>query len=292
MAGIESFDDLLQQLETHPEWRQRLRGVVLTDELTSLPAHVTELAAAQVRTEQAVERLAQHVDALTQDVDALTQRVDALTQRVDALTQRVDALTQRVDALTQRVDALTQRVDALTQHVAALAQHVAALAEQVGILTVRLEGLAEQLSVVATRTDRTIGFLVEQQYRQKAHAYFQTIASRIRVLSPEQLDRLIEPAVQQQTFSAREAMEVRWADAIMSARKDEGDVLLVLEASSLVEDMDVRRAAHRAGILSLLGTPAIGIAAGDKIAPDAAALARQLRVWLVINGHVEPPPAA
>ncbi len=250
MASIESFDDLMAQLETHPEWLHRLRALVLTDELTALPERVAQLAAAQQGMQQVLEQLIGEVRRLAEGQRQLIERVDALTQRVDALA--------RAQETTE----------------------------------VRLQGLAEQLSIVAARADRAIGFLVEQQYRQKAHAYFQTIATRIRVLSAREIDELLEPAVEEGAITAHEASEVRWSDAVIRARRDGEPHFLVLEASALVEDMDVRRAAYRADVLSRLGAPAIGIAAGDRISPGAAALAREFAVWLVTDGHVEAPPTA
>lgn len=243
MASIESFDDLMAQLETHPEWLHRLRVLVLTDELTALPERVAQLAAAQQGMQQVLEQLIGEVRRLAEGQRQLIQRVDALAQAQETTE-------------------------------------------------VRLQGLTEQLSIVAARADRAIGFLVEQQYRQKAHAYFQTIATRIRVLSAREIDELLEPAVEEGAITAHEASEVRWSDAVIRARRDGEPHFLVLEASALVEDMDVRRAAYRADVLSRLGAPAIGIAAGDRISPGAAALAREFAVWLVTDGHVEAPPAA
>ncbi len=79
---------------------------------------------------------------------------------------------------------------------------------------------------------------------------------------------------------------------MIRGRRNDEQVLLVLEASALVEREDVERAAERAGYLSTTGTAAIGIAAGERIAPSAALLARQQGVWLVTDGHVEAPAAA
>jgi vacuolar-type H+-ATPase subunit I/STV1 len=243
MASIESFDDLMAQLETHPEWLHRLRALVLTDELTALPERVAQLAAAQQGMQQVLEQLIGEVRRLAEGQRQLIERVDALAKAQETTE-------------------------------------------------VRLQGLTEQLSIVAARADRAIGFLVEQQYRQKAHAYFQTIATRIRVLSAREIDELLEPAVEEGAITAYEASEVRWSDAVIRARRDGEPHFLVLEASALVEDMDVRRAAYRADVLSRLGAPAIGIAAGDRISPGAAALAREFAVWLVTDGHVEAPPTA
>ncbi|CAN5412118.1 hypothetical protein BH23ACT7_BH23ACT7_27690 [soil metagenome] len=44
--AIECFDDLIEMLQTHPEWRQQLRQLVLTDELIGLPDLVAELVGA------------------------------------------------------------------------------------------------------------------------------------------------------------------------------------------------------------------------------------------------------
>lgn len=49
---------------------------------------------------------------------------------------------------------------------------------------------------------------------------------------------------------------------------------------------------ERAGYLAAGGGTVIGIAAGERIAPTAALLARQRGVWLVTDGHVEEPPAS
>jgi len=62
---IESIQDLIRFLETYPEWRARLRLLLLANELITLPDQVralidriAELAAAQARTEQHLSELA------------------------------------------------------------------------------------------------------------------------------------------------------------------------------------------------------------------------------------------
>lgn len=57
--AVRTFRDLVQVLETHPEWRAELRRLVLTDELLTLPELVRGLAEAQSRTEGRVEELAE-----------------------------------------------------------------------------------------------------------------------------------------------------------------------------------------------------------------------------------------
>lgn len=227
--AIESFDDLLRQLQDHPEWRQQLRSVVLSDRLLALPDIVADLAL-----------------------------------KVAALTERMDALTTSVEAIAE-----LQRGTEM-----------------------RLQGLIEQVSGAVNRSDEALGYVVEERYRNRAHAHFQTIARRIRVLAPDALDDLLEPAVDAGTITDDEAAEVRWADAVISGRRDGEVVYLVLEASYVVDDHDVDRAARRARIVAKLGAAALPVVAGRKILPRVPRLAGSMGVWVVSNGHVEPPQAA
>jgi hypothetical protein len=130
--------------------------------------------------------------------------------------------------------------------------------------------------------------MLELQYRDKAHAYFQTIARRIRVLQPVDLDALLDAALAAGQIQDWEAEQVRWADAVIRGRRQDQPVL---EVSVAVEEDGVRRAADRAEILARTGTPTLAVAAGDTVTPAAAPLARQRSVWLVTNGRVEAPAA-
>lgn len=62
--ALDSFDELLRQLRSRPEWQEQLRVVVLTEEVLALPGQMS----------------------------ALTERVDTLAQLLGALAERVDAL--------------------------------------------------------------------------------------------------------------------------------------------------------------------------------------------------------
>jgi len=220
--AIESFDDLLRQLEDHPEWRERLRSMVLTDRLLALPDIVADLAV----------------------------QVSALTERVEQVAE-----LQRGTEM-------------------------------------RLQGLIEQVSGAVNRSDEALGYVVEERYRNRAHAHFQTIARRIRLLGAEALDDLLEPAVEAGIITDDEAADVRWADAVISGRRDGEPVYLVLEASYTVDDSDVERAIRRASIVAKLGAPALPVVAGRKVLPRVPAEARARGVWVVSNGQAEAPQAA
>ncbi len=77
---VKDFRDLAQILETHPEWQQELRRLVLTDELLSLPEIVRDLARAQQRTEERLQSLIESVQILTRRVEGLTDDVGSLKE--------------------------------------------------------------------------------------------------------------------------------------------------------------------------------------------------------------------
>lgn len=92
---IEDFEDLVRLLGEHPEWRERLRPLVLGEEFLRLPAAVDDLArqsAAQIELLQ----------TLTAEVRALTARFEEQTARFAEITRRFERLEDRMDRLEGR----------------------------------------------------------------------------------------------------------------------------------------------------------------------------------------------
>jgi predicted RecB family endonuclease len=75
---VQDFNDLLELLAQHPEWRAELRRHVLTDELLELPALVRSLA---------------------ESVTALTSRVDALAEAQTRTEERLARLESAIERL-------------------------------------------------------------------------------------------------------------------------------------------------------------------------------------------------
>src|SRR5262245_57905337 len=94
---LRDFQDLVRLLREHPDWREELRALLLTQELLALPGLVRELAEGR--------------EQLTETVAQLTVRLEQLTARVDQVTIRMEQLTTRVDQLTETVAHLAARMD-------------------------------------------------------------------------------------------------------------------------------------------------------------------------------------
>lgn len=230
----DSFADLLTQLRDHPEWREDLRRVVLTDELLALPGVVADLAQGQ---------------------RVLVAQVGQLAERMDQLAARMDQLAARMDQLTEQVTMLAK------------------LVERQGDKVSMLQGMA-----------------LEDRYRNKVYAYFQGIARRLRLLSPDQLDDLLDEGVEAGAITDEDATNVRRADIVARGRWDDGEVYLVIEVSWSVDLDDVDRAVARARSITATGRRAIPVVAGRRIDDEAQTAAPDHGVWMVRNGSVTAPP--
>ncbi|RLC63115.1 MAG: hypothetical protein DRI48_08800, partial [Chloroflexi bacterium] len=103
---VADFREWVHVLYDHPEWREELRRLVLTDELLELPDIVRELAeaqrelaAAQRRTEQRVEELAAAQRRTEQQVKELAAAQRRTEQRVEELAAAQGRLGSAVGEL-------------------------------------------------------------------------------------------------------------------------------------------------------------------------------------------------
>ena len=106
---VKDFHDLVRLLREHPEWREELRGLLLTDELLTLPqvmrrlaAEVRALAEAQRKTEERVDALAEEQRRLEESLRALTMEVRELAASHRRLEAVVGAMRGDLLELTYK----------------------------------------------------------------------------------------------------------------------------------------------------------------------------------------------
>ena len=172
------FQDLLRLLEQHPEWREELRRVLLTEELLSLPQLVRDLCKstealveAQRRTEERMTRLEEAITALAEAQRRTAEHVAQLEQRVTRLEEAIAALAEAQRRTAEHVAQLEQRVTRLEEAITALAEaqrrteeRVAQLEERVTRLEEIVAALAEaqrQLAEAQRRTEERVARLEE-----------------------------------------------------------------------------------------------------------------------------------
>jgi hypothetical protein len=258
---------LLRALAQDPEARLEFARLMFDEQISALRAEVQsgfqridrlleQLVQAQMRTDQRFDELA-----------AAQQRTDQRFDELAAAQQRTD---QRFDELAAAQLRTDQRFDELA----------AALAS-----------LSRTTEIHAVHLDRLRGRDAERTYRERATAYFSKIARRIRVQSPEDLDEVLEAAVEAGTLTPETANDIRLADVVAKGRlvSDLTEVWLVVEVSATIDHDDVERAVRRAEALARTGITTVPVVAGEAISDQTAASARRSGVWVVENGRTQPP---
>lgn len=268
--------DFLELLRTDPEFYEEVRRTVLTDEILNLPALVRELTQvvreSAERTDRQIAQLTENMGILTARVDQLTENMQVLTARVDQLTEDVRALTARVDQLTENMQVLTARVDQLTEDVRQLTLQVSRLAGQVG----RLSG--------------EVGGLLEIKYRQHPYGYFGGILRRARWVAGDELEDLLESAVQMGRLTAKEIQVLRMTDVIVRGLREGRTVWLTVEVSGTIDRDDIQRALERAALLArCVPDEVLPVVAGINCPEEVREGALRVGVWVVQDGQVFAP---
>jgi uncharacterized protein YoxC len=255
---LRDFQDLVRLLREHPDWREELRALLLTQELLTLPVIVRELAEGQGR---------------------LTETVAQLTMRLDQLTTRVDQLTETVAQLTMRLDQLTTRVDQLTETVAQLAEEERRMAEEQWRLTEGQQRFEVQMGQMR-------GWFLEERYRTHAPAYFGRF---LRQVQPVQFGRLADAL--RERLAEGELAEVLLSDLILTGRLPTPGpsqaIWVVLEVSTTVDRRDVERAQRRAALLRQARYPAVAVAGGTDATAGARQAASETGVALLLDGRID-----
>lgn len=86
---VDDFEDLYRLLSEHPDWRARLRPLILGDEFMELPARLQQI-------DRELSDIRASLDRLTEQVTALTVAVAQLAERADRYEARADRTDGRL----------------------------------------------------------------------------------------------------------------------------------------------------------------------------------------------------
>jgi len=186
----------------------------------------------------------------------LTQRMERVEAQIEALTQRVDDLTQRMERVEAQIEALTQRMERVEAQIEALTHRMERVEAQIEALTQRVDDLTVRMGRVERDLGRLKGLVLPLLVERRFGGLFRKVVRRPRVLTNEDLTRLVEDAVDAGLLSELEAEQLLLADLVIEGRETNGSerlVYLVCEISWGVSPSDVQRARERAAILERIG---------------------------------------
>ncbi len=273
-----TWEDLLRVLEERPEWLERVRQVVLTRELLSLPEAIHELVEAHRRGEERLTRVEAAIQGLAEAQWQSEERLARLEATVQELVEvqrrheeRLASVEERLTRLEATVQELVGALKEVSSQVHELAQAVFRLTETVS----RLEGTVGDIK----------GRLLEMAYREKPYAYFGRLLRSIRVVPFTEIEDLLE-----RSLSREEVDDLFQLDLLLRGRlrdhPERPEVWLAVEVSSVVDKWDVERARERAALLRKAGLQVVPVAAGLQALAEAARKAEIEGVTLVTDGSI------
>ncbi|MCS6964884.1 MAG: DUF3782 domain-containing protein [Thermoflexus sp.] len=148
---LKDLPTLLKLLEQHPEWREALRALLLSEDLLRMPQELEAFRAEVYR------RFAELAEALTRSVEMEIRQTQAQAHTEEALARLAEAQGRAEEHLARLEEVVAQ----LTERVVRLEEAMAQLAERVG----RLEEVVAQLTERAVRLEEAMAQLAEQVVR-------------------------------------------------------------------------------------------------------------------------------
>ena len=248
MAQINSFQDLLDLLDSNPEYVQELRARLLTEELVALPEKFAELVA----------KFDEFVAATNRRFEALESDVKVLKEDVAVLKEDVAVLKEDVAVLKEDVTVLKEDVKVLKDDVGALKGSDIERRVRDNILNIAKDTLGLTRGRVLLRGSGDIDSQLRAAIEQ---------AEARGVVTEEDVDNLLV------------------ADIVIRARRaaDRRSVYAVFEVSSTINNRDIDRAQARAGsVAAITGDEALAVVLGGVIRPRQQQRAAEQGVAVVI----------
>jgi len=307
---IETIEDLIRLLEERPEWRERLREVLLTPEERAIPAQLAQLIEAVRELSQSHRAALQRLERLEQSHQAAIERLERLEQSHQALLQSHYDLRQSHEAAIQRLERLEQSHQALLQSHYDLRQSHEAAIQRLERLEQshydlrqsheeairRLERLEETVARLAVTVEQGFqrfeteiaklkGYTMEIRYQTRGPALFGRYVSRPRVVDLAQF--IADLREQGCELSEAEWDELSAIDLLLSAKHPEtkAPLYLAVEISWMLFVDDVERARERAAILRRCGVEAYPALAGEGITPEAQEMVSRFGILTLLGGR-------
>lgn len=256
---IHTVDDLIRILQEHPEWRDRLRDALFTEEEKQIPDRLR-------RVEEALERL-------TESHERAVSRLERLEASVEKLWESHQQALERLDRLEASVEKLWESHQQLLQ--------------EVRELRVAVDRLTSWLEKLDTEVGKWRGYTLELRFHHRASAILGYYVRRPRVVDLGLfVEDLMDSGVQ---FTDTERQEVLRIDELVSAKHPQtGEPIhIAVEVSWMIFPEDVERISRRAAILTEHGVKTFPVVAGEGITPDAKDLAQREKVLVILDGTMD-----
>ena len=196
---VSDFQDLLEILQRHPEWRARLLETLLGEEFLALPQQVQLLMQAQHRVEEQLAALTSEVRALAETQKRLAEEFAAYRVQTDQAIRELAEAQRRTE---QRVEELAEAQRRTEQRVEELAEAQKRLAEEFATYRVQTDQAIRELAEAQRRTEQEFA-----AYRAQTDARFAELSQAVRELA-ESHKRLTEEFIAYRSSTDRRLDEL------------------------------------------------------------------------------------
>jgi chromosome segregation ATPase len=125
-------DHLLRQLidaiAAHPEVREPLLRVLLTEDFLTLPKRVDRLQGEfeefREETRAGFRGVNERIDTTNERLDSTNERIDTTNEQLAATNERIDTTNERIDTTNTEVRTLSDRLDATNTEVRTLSDRI------------------------------------------------------------------------------------------------------------------------------------------------------------------------
>ncbi len=254
---IEDVHDLIHLLAANPALREELRPLILDDGYWKIPGALDRLAERIAGLEARFEDLDKRLEAFRHETyefrdEMYLFREASLKFQAEMLAFR-DATNTRFDAVDVRFDAVDARFEAVDA---------------------RFDGIDDQLHSMKTDIGHLRGDVLEGRYIDHVRPWFGKWLRPVELTFVDDLV-LVEDALEAGRISQAEVDDLRHADLLVKGRSraksglPEGEVVLAVEVSTVIDTKDVKRAVRRAEILARAGYAVVPFCGGYTVIPTA-----------------------
>ena len=297
---VKDLSDLIALLEQHPEWKERLRQVLFTEDLLRLPSAINRLLSSVDRLTEAVERLIQWHQEAVQWQREVNEQLRQLLEWQRETTQWQREVNEQLRQLLEWQQEMIQWQRETTQWQQQVNEQLRELSEQMRrvweslqeVIKWQQEMVKWQQEMVEwqKRADKDFAKLKgsdrEWFYRLRAASVFGIFVLNGRDPTNEVMRKLHE-AVKEGVLTRSELKAVRDADCLWLGEYEGKPVLLVVEASYTVSHEDLVRAVHRAEIARKIGYCAVPVVGGAEVPDEIWDQARLFNTIVMCDGEAD-----
>jgi len=311
---LRTIEDLIALLEAEPVWVERLRSILFTQGLLSLPDRVARL-------EDLLQKQAEWMARLSELLARYDEHLQAHTRQLEEYGRLLAEHGRRLEEHTRAIQEHSERIARLEQIIAQHDERIARLEELVAQNTARIERLEELVAQNTARTQRLEEVVEElrklvQQQMQRLDIHEQRLNKltddvgflkgmvleiRTTLRIPSVFGRLVRRCRQadmneifERAYALQEAgqltqeelQELLQLDLVVEGRlphDGQMPILLAVEISFVIDAGDVERTARRATLLSrVMEQPAQGVVVGTRLTAEGQEAAAERGVaWIL-----------